>query len=70
MASGLMALTFCVLVGEAEKLQCRVPYDDDAAVRVSQVLQLARLVQALQHPVSVLFVKSILHLLIAFANSD
>lgn len=62
MASGLMALLFCVLVGEVEKLQCRVPSDDDAAVRASQVLQLTRLVQASQHPVSVLFVKSVVHL--------
>ena len=42
-----------MLVGEVEKLQCRVPSDSDAAVRVSQVLQLGRLVQASQYPVRV-----------------
>lgn len=63
-----MALTICVLVGEVEKLQCRVPSDNDAVVRVSQVLQLARLVQASQNPVSVPFIQKIVHLLIAFAN--
>ena len=47
-----MAFTWRMLVGEAEQLQCRVPSDSDAAVRVSQVLQLARLVQVSQDPVS------------------
>lgn len=62
-----MALTFCVLAGKVEKLQCRVPSDSDAAVRVSQMLQFARLVQASQNPVSVQFVHSNVHLLITFA---
>ena len=34
-------------------LKCQVPSDDDAAVRVSQILQLARLVQASQNTVSI-----------------
>ena len=48
----VLIMVLIIFVGEVQDLSCRVPADSDAAIRVSQIVQLSRLVQASQNMVT------------------